>query len=104
MLEAVISRAGGRVHLVGHSFGALVALAVALRNKVRLASLTILEAPAPQLLRAMGEDEHYRAIRCMTDAYFRAFEDGNAEAIRDNAQVQQVYLGTGRTFRPHAEV
>jgi branched-chain amino acid transport system ATP-binding protein len=30
--------------------------------------------------------------------------DGNAEAIRDNTQVQQVYLGTGRTFRPHAEV
>jgi branched-chain amino acid transport system ATP-binding protein len=29
--------------------------------------------------------------------------DGNAEAIRDNAQVQQVYLGTGRTFRPHAD-
>jgi branched-chain amino acid transport system ATP-binding protein len=29
--------------------------------------------------------------------------DGNAEAIRDNAQVQQVYLGTGRTFRPRAE-
>ena len=28
--------------------------------------------------------------------------DGNAEAIRDNAQVQQVYLGTGSTFRPHA--
>ena len=30
--------------------------------------------------------------------------DGNAAAIRDNAQVQQVYLGTGRTFRPHAEL
>jgi branched-chain amino acid transport system ATP-binding protein len=29
--------------------------------------------------------------------------DGNAEAIRDNMQVQQVYLGTGRTFRPHAQ-
>jgi branched-chain amino acid transport system ATP-binding protein len=29
--------------------------------------------------------------------------DGNAEAIRDNAQVQQVYLGTGRTFTPTAE-
>jgi branched-chain amino acid transport system ATP-binding protein len=29
--------------------------------------------------------------------------DGNAETIRDNAQVQQVYLGTGRTFRPHAD-
>jgi branched-chain amino acid transport system ATP-binding protein len=30
--------------------------------------------------------------------------DGNAAAIRHNAQVQQVYLGTGRTFRPGAEV
>src|SRR5215831_359743 len=29
--------------------------------------------------------------------------DGDAEAIRDNAQVQQVYLGTGRTFTPTAE-
>jgi branched-chain amino acid transport system ATP-binding protein len=29
--------------------------------------------------------------------------DGNAEAIRDNAQVQQVYLGTGRTFKPRPE-
>jgi branched-chain amino acid transport system ATP-binding protein len=28
--------------------------------------------------------------------------DGNAEAIRDNALVQQVYLGTGRTFAPAA--
>jgi branched-chain amino acid transport system ATP-binding protein len=27
---------------------------------------------------------------------------GDAAAIRDNAQVQQVYLGTGRTFTPHA--
>src|ERR1700675_4310440 len=33
MLESVIRRAGGRVHLVGHSFGGLVALAVALRNQ-----------------------------------------------------------------------
>ncbi len=29
--------------------------------------------------------------------------DGSAEAIRADTQVQQVYLGTGRTFRPHAE-
>jgi len=24
--------------------------------------------------------------------------EGNGDAIRDNAEVQQVYLGTGRTF------
>jgi branched-chain amino acid transport system ATP-binding protein len=29
--------------------------------------------------------------------------DGNAEAIRDNPEVQQVYLGTGKTYAAHAE-
>ena len=29
--------------------------------------------------------------------------DGNAEAIRDNREVQAVYLGTGSTYRPHTE-
>jgi hypothetical protein len=28
--------------------------------------------------------------------------EGNGAAIRDNAQVQQVYLGTGRTFTSRA--
>jgi pimeloyl-ACP methyl ester carboxylesterase len=81
MLESVIRRAGGRVHLVGHSFGGLVALAVALRNQVPLASLAIVEAPAAELLRERGEHQHYRAFRQMTEVYFAAFETGNAEAI-----------------------
>ena len=29
--------------------------------------------------------------------------EGDANVIRDNPQVQQVYLGTGRTFTPHVE-
>jgi branched-chain amino acid transport system ATP-binding protein len=29
--------------------------------------------------------------------------DGNAEAIRDNPEVQQVYLGTGKTFTARVE-
>jgi branched-chain amino acid transport system ATP-binding protein len=29
--------------------------------------------------------------------------DGNAEAIRDNREVQEVYLGTGRTFAAQAQ-
>ena len=51
ILESVVRKAGDCVHLVGHSFGGLVALAVALRNRVPLASLAILEAPAPEVLR-----------------------------------------------------
>jgi len=92
ILESVVRRAGGRPHLVGHSFGGLVALAVAVRNKVPLASLVILEAPAPEVLRDRGEREHYRAFREMTKAYFAAFEGGNAEAI---AAMIDFYGGAG---------
>jgi pimeloyl-ACP methyl ester carboxylesterase len=93
VVEWVIQRAsGGHVHLVGHSFGGLVALAVALRNQVRLASLVIIEAPAAELLRERGEQQHYRAFRRMTDAYFAAFEGGDAEAI---AAMIDFYGGVG---------
>jgi pimeloyl-ACP methyl ester carboxylesterase len=80
-VEEVVRRAGGRVHLVGHSFGGLVGLVVALRERVLLASLTVVEAPAAELLRSEGEEEHYRAFRKMTNAYFDAFEDGERQAI-----------------------
>ena len=92
ILESVVRKADGRVHLVGHSFGGLVALAVALRNRVSLASLVILEAPAPEILRDRGEHQHYRAFRQMTEAYFAAFDGGNAEAI---AAMIDFYGGPG---------
>src|SRR5262249_27509002 len=57
VMESVIRQARGRVHLVGHSFGGLVALAVTLRRRVALATLTVIEAPAPQLLKATGEEQ-----------------------------------------------
>jgi pimeloyl-ACP methyl ester carboxylesterase len=81
VLEAVIRRASCPVHLVGHSFGGLVALAVALRNRVKLLSLAIIEAPAAGLLRSLGEHEHYRAFRAMTQSYFAAFHAGEKAAI-----------------------
>jgi pimeloyl-ACP methyl ester carboxylesterase len=81
IVESVVRWASGPVHLVGHSFGGLVALAVALRKQVPLRSLAILEAPAPELLRHMGEHRHYRAFRDMTDVYFAAFAAGEASAI-----------------------
>jgi pimeloyl-ACP methyl ester carboxylesterase len=92
VLEAVIRRAACPVHLVGHSFGGLSALAVALRKRVRLLSLTIAEAPAPEILRTMGEYRAYLAFRKMTEAYFRAFQDGDTTAIE---QMIDFYGGTG---------
>ena len=85
MLEAVVRRAardaGGPVHLVGHSFGGTTALAVAMRKRVPVRSLTVIEPPVPELLRHMGEHGHYAAFREMTDAYFDAFQAGNNSAI-----------------------
>lgn len=81
-VEAVIRRAACPVHLVGHSFGGLVALAVALRNRAPLLSLTILEAPAAELLRSLGEHRHYRAFRAMLHVYFAAVRAGETDAIQ----------------------
>jgi len=82
ILEAVIRRAGGPVHLVGHSYGGLVSLAVALAGRVPLASLTVAEAPAMEILSATGETEPYAAFRRMNADYAAAFAAGDREAIR----------------------
>lgn len=92
ILETVIQRAACPVHLVGHSFGGLAALAVAIRNKVPLLSLSILEAPAAEILRHMGEHRHYGAFRRMTEAYFDAFYAGESAAIE---QMIDFYGGPG---------
>jgi pimeloyl-ACP methyl ester carboxylesterase len=81
IIEAVIARAAAPVHLIGHSFGGLAALAVALRHPHLLQSLTIMEAPAPEILRHAREEAHYRAFRNMTTSYFAAFQTGQPGAI-----------------------
>jgi pimeloyl-ACP methyl ester carboxylesterase len=91
-IEAVVRRAACPVHLVGHSFGGLTALAVAQRRRVPLLSLTIAEAPAAEILRPMGEYRHYLAFRNMTDAYFLAYYAGERAAIE---QMIDFYGGAG---------
>jgi pimeloyl-ACP methyl ester carboxylesterase len=92
ILEAVIRRTGDPVHLVGHSFGGLAALAVALRGRVPLLSLTIAEAPAMEILREAGEMQHYDAFRKMSGAYTDAFKRGETNAI---ARMIDFYGGAG---------
>jgi pimeloyl-ACP methyl ester carboxylesterase len=91
-IETVIRRAACPVHLVGHSFGGLTALVVALRRRVPLLSLTIAEAPAAEVLRPMGEYRHYLAFRNMTDSYFQAHYAGDKTAIE---QMINFYGGAG---------
>jgi pimeloyl-ACP methyl ester carboxylesterase len=82
-IEDVIARIAAPVHLVGHSFGGLAGLAVALRGRAPLLSLTIFEAPAPGILAARGEHAPLAAFRRMTDVYVDRHRAGAPAAIAD---------------------
>lgn len=82
VVEAVIRRAGGPVHLVGHSYGALVCLDLALCGLTPLMSLTLIEPVAFGLLRQAGELSLHEQFIAMRDEYFRSFEAGDREAAR----------------------
>ncbi len=70
-LRAIIAHAGGgSVHLVGHSYGAMLALRLALADStLRLRSLTVIEPVAFWLLREAGEHAHYAEIRAIAEAF-----------------------------------
>jgi pimeloyl-ACP methyl ester carboxylesterase len=91
-VEAVIRHSGGPVHLVGHSFGGEVGLAVALRGRVELESFSIFESPAPGMLSVFGRRDRHDEFRAMTDAYIEDFQSGNADAI---ASMVDFYGGPG---------
>jgi pimeloyl-ACP methyl ester carboxylesterase len=74
--EMVIQRAGGPVHLVGHSFGGEVCLEVAVRNLVPLFTLTLIEPTVIKLLHRAGELDLDDQVTVMRNDYFRAFEHG----------------------------
>ena len=82
IVEAVIRRAGSPVHLVGHSFGALACLDVALCGLHPLMSLTLIEPVALGLLRRQGELTLHEQFIAMREAHFQAFAFGDREAAR----------------------
>jgi pimeloyl-ACP methyl ester carboxylesterase len=82
IVEAVIRHAGGPVHLVGHSFGALACLDVALCGLPPLMSLTLVEPVAFGLLRQQGEPTLHDRFLAMREDYFRALENSDKDAAR----------------------
>jgi pimeloyl-ACP methyl ester carboxylesterase len=82
IIEAVCRHAGGRVHLVGHSYGAQVCLALAIRGAIPLMSLCVIEPTGVNLLRRTGDLVLYEQNVIRRDTYFRAFESGDKEAAR----------------------
>jgi pimeloyl-ACP methyl ester carboxylesterase len=91
-LEHVALRAGGAVHVVSHSYGAIGLLALALRGTVPIASLTLIEANPADVLRQSGDLPLYNQFRTMSDAYVEAFGSGEIEAV---SRVVDFYDGPG---------
>jgi len=81
-VEAVIRHAGGPVHLVGQSYGALVCLDLALCGLVPLMSLTLIEPVAFGLLRQAGEHSLHEEFLALRDEYVRSFQRGDCQAAR----------------------
>jgi pimeloyl-ACP methyl ester carboxylesterase len=92
IVEAVIDRAGGPVHLVGHSYGGQVCLAVAARRRAAVATLTVIEPTVFGLLQQAGDLGLYEQVTTMRDGYFSAFANGEKEAAR---RVIEFYGGEG---------
>ena len=94
LLAPVFAEAGERCHLVGHSYGGAVALAVALAEPGRVDSLVLFEPVLFSVL--IAEDPTQPAAREITavrDETIAALECGNAKA--SGARFVDYWMGAG---------
>ena len=75
-VEALLDVAGQPVHLVGHSYGGTVALSAASRFPRRVASLTLIEPVAFQLLRGADELDGWREIAALAEHHLALVGQG----------------------------
>ena len=65
------------IHLVGHSYGGLIALRAALGGTMRLISLTLIEPIAFWLLRESGDDAAFAEIRALGMGFNAGLDKGD---------------------------
>jgi pimeloyl-ACP methyl ester carboxylesterase len=82
LLVDIIDACPGPVHLVGHSYGGGVALRAAIERSTQIASLSLYEPTAFNVLKAMGPDgqAHLAEIRGIADDVQQAFLGGDSHA------------------------
>ena len=82
--------------LAAHSYGAVVALAVALRGRAQLRSLALFEPVPIPVLAATGDLETFAAAPRVFDDYIASFEGGDGRAIR---KMIDFWFGSGAFAR-----
>ena len=80
VIEAVAKTIGAPVHLVGHSFGGVVALATALGGAVEVLSIATFEANPLSLIRERGHMEIFETMQRMSAAFETAYHAGERDA------------------------
>jgi len=79
LLESLIATSNGDIHIVGHSYGGVVAARAALDTSTRLSSLVLIEPSAFHLLRQAGRSAAYDEIKCVCDRQQHAYALGELE-------------------------
>lgn len=92
VLEAVLNRVGTPAHVVAHSFGAYVALALVVYRSPKVLSLTLLEPTMFNLLGADGDADLKHQVDSMTGRYISDWNNGDRLAVR---HVIDFYGGAG---------
>jgi pimeloyl-ACP methyl ester carboxylesterase len=92
VVEAVASHIGTPVHLVGRSFGGMVALAAALSGRVDVASLALFEANPLGLIRSYGDGAVYQETLRMSRDFEAAVMAGEPDAP---SRIIDFWGGTG---------
>ena len=82
LIEGLVRHVGPPAVLAGHSYGGVVALAVALRANVPVGALALFEPVALKVLPMAGELEAYTMAKAVFDDYIASFEGGDDRAIQ----------------------
>ncbi|MGE4012189.1 MAG: alpha/beta fold hydrolase [Alphaproteobacteria bacterium] len=77
LLDLVADQYEQPLHVVGHSYGGLLALAFLRRRPARVATLSLIEPVILGALRSEGEDRSLGEVERMAMGFFRAYEAGD---------------------------
>ncbi|MFZ5572303.1 MAG: alpha/beta fold hydrolase [Thermodesulfobacteriota bacterium] len=78
LIRALIESTGGPVHVVGHSYGGVVAMRLALQFPHLFSSLILIEPVAFHLLTAYPRNQDYTELMMVKEACRSALEGGDA--------------------------